>query len=147
MIRPTKGIGLCAGQPRLGRGWRLQGGVATRKGCLSRSAKPLTRIGSVPAEAIKSIPRRRHKMKTRLISSRLLRLSFVLTVTISALSIGGAQNKNDNQDNNRNAPVSPHTAIQVPGNPITSSDISWADPGTGRYYFAQIELRCGSDRR
>jgi hypothetical protein len=26
--------------------------------------------------------------------------------------------------------------ISVPGKPITSADISWADPGTERYYFA-----------
>jgi hypothetical protein len=39
-------------------------------------------------------------------------------------------------DNNRNAPVSLLGVITVPGQPITSSDIAWADPGTQRYYFA-----------
>ena len=33
-------------------------------------------------------------------------------------------------------PVSLLTVIPVPGNPITSADISWTDPGTQRYYFA-----------
>ena len=40
------------------------------------------------------------------------------------------------QNGNRNAPVSLLSVIQVPGNPVTSADISWGDPGTGRYYFA-----------
>jgi len=39
-------------------------------------------------------------------------------------------------DNNRNAPVSLLSVIKVPGNPITSADISWTDPVTQRYYFA-----------
>jgi hypothetical protein len=77
-------------------------------------------------------------MNSRLIPCRSLGLSFVLSVTISAL-IGNCNaqgNSNNDQDNNRNAPVSPFSAIQVPGNPITSTDIAWADPGTERYYFA-----------
>ena len=69
-------------------------------------------------------------MKRRLISCRLLGLAFVLSVTIYALS--GVCSAQDN----RNAPVSVLSAIVVPGNPITSSDIAWADSGTERYYFA-----------
>lgn len=42
----------------------------------------------------------------------------------------------DDRDNNRNAPVSALGVITVPGNPVTSADISWADPVTERYYFA-----------
>jgi hypothetical protein len=77
-------------------------------------------------------------MNSRLIPCRLLGLSFVLSVTIGALigHCNGQGNSNNDQDNNRNAPVSPLSAILVPGNPITSSDIAWADPGTERYYFA-----------
>ena len=76
-------------------------------------------------------------MKTRLIPCRLLGLLFVLSVTISAVcGTARAQNHNEDQDNNRNAPVSVVSVIHVPGNPITSADISWADPGTERYYFA-----------
>jgi len=69
-------------------------------------------------------------MKRRLISYRSLGLAFVLSVTIYALS--GVCSAQDN----RNAPVSVLSAIVVPGNPITSSDIAWADSGTERYYFA-----------
>ena len=69
-------------------------------------------------------------MQRRLISCRLLGLAFVLSVTIYALS--GVCSAQDN----RNAPVSVVSAIVVPGNPITSSDIAWADSGTKRYYFA-----------
>jgi hypothetical protein len=69
-------------------------------------------------------------MKRRLTSCRLLGLAFVLSVTIYTRS--GVCSAQDN----RNAPVSASSAIAVPGNPITSSDIAWADSGTKRYYFA-----------
>ena len=69
-------------------------------------------------------------MKRRLISCRLLGSAFVLSVTIYTFS--GVCSAQDN----RNAPVSASSAIAVPGNPITSSDIAWADSGTKRYYFA-----------
>jgi hypothetical protein len=76
-------------------------------------------------------------MKTPLITCQLLGLVFVLSVAISAQSgNGNDQGNNNDQDNNRNAPVSLLNAISVPGKPITSADISWADPGTERYYFA-----------
>jgi hypothetical protein len=42
----------------------------------------------------------------------------------------------DDGNNNRNAPVSLLSVIKVPGNPVTSADISWVDPVTERYYFA-----------
>ena len=69
-------------------------------------------------------------MKRRLTSCRLLGFLFVLSVTIYTRS--GVCSAQDN----RNAPVSASSAIAVPGNPITSSDIAWADSGTKRYYFA-----------
>jgi len=76
-------------------------------------------------------------MKTRLIPCRLLGLVFLLSVTMSALfGDGNSQGNTNDQDNNRNAPVSVLSVISVPGRPITSADISWADPGTERYYFA-----------
>lgn len=85
--------------------------------------------------------RRRH-MKKRSIPYWSFHLCLVVTVMISAVP-GNARAQNDNgqgnnndQDNNRNAPVSAVKAIPVQGNPITSADISWADPGTERYYFA-----------
>jgi hypothetical protein len=39
-------------------------------------------------------------------------------------------------EHNVNTPVSLLGVIPIPGNPITSSDIAWVDPGTERYYFA-----------
>src|SRR5260370_17892794 len=77
-------------------------------------------------------------MNSCLIPCRLLGLSFVLSVAIGSLlgNCNAQGNSNNDQDNIRNAPVSLFSAILVPGNPITSSDIAWADPGTERYYFA-----------
>lgn len=74
-------------------------------------------------------------MNSPLTRCRFLGSLFVLSVTIS-VPIGNCNAQDKDQDNNRNAPVSPLSAIFVPGNPITSSDIAWADPGTERYYFA-----------
>jgi hypothetical protein len=42
----------------------------------------------------------------------------------------------DHLEESRNAPVGLVGVIQIPGNPITSADITWADPGTERLYFA-----------
>jgi hypothetical protein len=76
-------------------------------------------------------------MKTRSIHYLLWGLLIVVSVTSSTLSgNGNEQGKNNDHDDNRNAPVSAVAAIQVPGSPITSADIAWADPGTERYYFA-----------
>jgi hypothetical protein len=73
-------------------------------------------------------------MKTSTISRRSFSLCFVLSVTISGVSVTASAQNNNND--NRNAPVSVQRAIQVRGNPITSADIAWTDSGTGRYYFA-----------
>jgi len=76
-------------------------------------------------------------MKTRPIHCLFLGLLCVLSVSSRTRSGGGnEQGNNNDHDDNRNAPVSALHAIQVPGNPITSADISWVDPGTERYYFA-----------
>jgi hypothetical protein len=51
-------------------------------------------------------------MKTRSISYRLLGLVFVLSVTISALfGDGNDQGKKNDQDNNRNAPLSVRPSV------------------------------------
>jgi len=71
-------------------------------------------------------------------------LPVLVPAVLALLSVSGligicnaqGNSNNHDQDNNRNAPVSAVRAILVPGNPITSSDIAWADPGTERYYFA-----------
>jgi hypothetical protein len=76
-------------------------------------------------------------MKIRAMLSRLLGSLFILGVAVVAFSSNcNAQGNNNDQDNNRNAPVTLQSAITVPGSPITSADISWADPLTERYYFA-----------
>ena len=61
----------------------------------------------------------------------------VIPCLLAATTIpASADDNNNDRDNNRNAPVSLLSVIQVPGNPVVSADISWADPGTERYYFA-----------
>src|SRR5262245_18277421 len=72
----------------------------------------------------------------------LLSLAFILPLTLRA-----DQNKNNGHDDRGlgddahnkhelNTPVHHLGIIPTPGNPITSADISRADPGTERYYFA-----------
>jgi hypothetical protein len=81
-------------------------------------------------------------MKGRTISLFLLSLAFILPLTVRA-----DQDKNNGHDDRGlgddahnkhelNTPVSLLGIIPIPGNPITSADISWVDPGTERYYFA-----------
>jgi hypothetical protein len=81
-------------------------------------------------------------MKGRTIVPLLLSLAFILPLTLRA-----DQDKNNGHDDRGlgddahnkhelNTPVSLLGIIPIPGNPITSADISWVDPGTERYYFA-----------
>jgi hypothetical protein len=81
-------------------------------------------------------------MKGRTIVPLLLALAFILPLTLRA-----DQDKNNDRDDrgrgddahhkhNVNTPVSLLGVIPIPGNPITSADISWVDPDTERYYFA-----------
>jgi hypothetical protein len=81
-------------------------------------------------------------MKRRTLVSLLLSLAFILPLTVRA-----DQDKNKDRDDrgrgddahhehNASTPVSLLGVIPIPGNPITSADISWVDPGTERYYFA-----------
>jgi hypothetical protein len=81
-------------------------------------------------------------MKGRNIVPLLLSLAFILPLTLRA-----DQDKNNGHDDRGlgddahnkhelNTPVSLLGVIPIPGNPITSADISWVDPGTERYYFA-----------
>jgi hypothetical protein len=81
-------------------------------------------------------------MKGRTIVSLLLSLAVILPLTVRA-----DQDKNKDRDDrgrgndahhehNVNTPVNLLGVIPIPGNPITSADISWVDPGTERYYFA-----------
>ena len=78
-------------------------------------------------------------MKGRTIVSLLLALILPLTVRADQDKDKDRDNRgrdNEHHDHNVNTPVSLLGVIPIPGNPITSSDISWVDPGTERYYFA-----------
>src|SRR5947209_11567341 len=70
----------------------------------------------------------------------ILGLSFVLTSSVHARAEGehddGDCKDSDHHKHNAKTPVGLVGVIPVPGNPITSADIAWVDPGTERYYFA-----------
>src|SRR5712691_9080583 len=82
-------------------------------------------------------------MKERTVASLVLALAVVLPLNVRA---DQDKNQKDRDDHNRGdsdhhehnvkTPVALIGVIPVPGNPITSADISWVDPGTERYYFA-----------
>jgi hypothetical protein len=65
-----------------------------------------------------------------------LGLSVVLTSSVSARAGEDDCKDSDHHDHDVNTPVGLVGVIPVPGNPITSADIAWVDPGTERYYFA-----------
>jgi hypothetical protein len=85
-------------------------------------------------------------MNKRTVCTLLLGLVFVLPLTISALQNRGHEDGGHNEgdqkrgsehhEHNLKTPVGLIGVIAVPGNPITSADISWIDPATERYYFA-----------
>ena len=82
-------------------------------------------------------------MRKVTIGALLLALAFVLPLNIRAdqdkdHGDRGERNRGDSDHHrhNVNTPVALIGVIPVPGNPITSADISWVDPGTERYYLA-----------
>ena len=82
-------------------------------------------------------------MKVRTIVTLLLALAFILPLTVRADQDKNQKDRDDrsrrddeHHEHNVNTPVGLIGVIPVPGNPITSADISWVDPGTERYYFA-----------
>src|SRR5438034_5670952 len=83
-------------------------------------------------------------MKKRTVRTLLLGLVFVLPLTVRARQDRDNQNgdrrdgdqKGEHHEHNLKTPVDLIGVIPVPGNPITSADIAWVDPGTERYYFA-----------
>jgi hypothetical protein len=94
-------------------------------------------------------------MKGRTIVSFLLFLAFILPLAVHA-----DQDKDKDKDredrgrgedahheHNVKTPVNLIGVIPIPGNPITSADISWVDPGTERYYFADRTLALTSSTR
>jgi len=85
-------------------------------------------------------------MKARTVVSLLLTLAVALPLTLRAHQDRDRRDRDDRDDrehrgsehheHNVNTPVSLIGVIPVPGNPITSADIAWVDPGTERYYLA-----------
>jgi hypothetical protein len=68
-----------------------------------------------------------------------LGLGVVLTSSVSARAGEGnddCKKNSEHHDHDAKTPVGLVGVIPVPGNPITSADIAWVDPGTERYYFA-----------
>jgi hypothetical protein len=73
----------------------------------------------------------------------LLGVAFVVPLTISADQSRNRSDRDDrdcrdsdHHEHNVKTPVGLIGVITVPGNPITSADIAWIDPGTERYYVA-----------
>jgi hypothetical protein len=91
-------------------------------------------------------------MKARVIVALLLAVAVGLPLTIGAYQNsqdredrdprenrdhrGGDDRDSEHHKHNVKTPVRLIGVIPVPGNPITSADIGWVDPGTERYYIA-----------
>ncbi len=84
-------------------------------------------------------------MKDRKVFYLLCALAFVLPLTVRADGDKDRDQRDrddrdcrnsEHHERNVNTPVGLLGVIAVPGNPITSSDIAWYDPGTERYYIA-----------
>src|SRR6266446_4035005 len=82
-------------------------------------------------------------MKTRVIAFLLLGVAIALAFTLRADQERNPSDRDDrdcrdtdHHEHNVKTPVGLIGVIPVPGNPITSADIAWVDPGTERYYFA-----------
>jgi hypothetical protein len=84
-------------------------------------------------------------MKSKVTGCLLFGLALVLTLTISARPRRGdddRDNRNGDQqecrdvEHNTKAPLQAIGVVELPGKPLTSSDIAWVDPGTERFYLA-----------
>src|SRR6266571_6931165 len=82
-------------------------------------------------------------MKPRVFAFLLLGVAIALPFTIRADQERNPTDRddrdcrdNDHYEHNVKTPVGLIGVIPVPGNPITSADIAWVDPGTERYYVA-----------
>src|SRR5256885_16000424 len=82
-------------------------------------------------------------MKPRVFAFLLLGVAITLPFTIRADQERNRSDRdsrdcrdNDHHEHNVKTPVGLIGVIPVPGNPITSADIAWVNPGTERYYFA-----------
>jgi len=83
-------------------------------------------------------------MKSKLAGSVLLLLTLVLSLTMSARPDRDDRHDRDsrecrddgNHEHNLNTPVAFRAVIPIPGNPLLSTDLSFTDPGTERFYLA-----------
>ena len=84
-------------------------------------------------------------MKTKLVGCCLSGLALILTLSMSARPDRDDRDRHDRDDerggsenhkHNVNTPVGFVEVIPIPGNPIASTDLSWTDPGTERFYLA-----------
>src|SRR5580658_5435402 len=84
-------------------------------------------------------------MKTKLVGCCLLGLALILTLSISARPDRDDRDRHDRDDergqsenhkHNVNTPVGFVNVISIPGNALASTDLSFTDPGTERFYLA-----------
>jgi hypothetical protein len=87
-------------------------------------------------------------MKSKFVGCCFMGLALVLTLSINARPDRNDQDRNDRNRNDRecresenhkhnvNTPVAAIGVITIPGNPLISTDLSWTDPGTERFYLA-----------
>jgi hypothetical protein len=82
-------------------------------------------------------------MNSRTVRSLLLGLALLSPLTMNARQDGDRRDRDhlncrdsEHHQHNLKTPVGLIGVVPVPGNPITSADIAWVDPGTERYYFA-----------
>jgi len=85
-------------------------------------------------------------MKPKVVGCLLFGLALVLTLTISARPDRDDRARHDrddrdcredgNHEHNVNTPVAFRAVIPIPGNPLLSTDLSFTDPGTERFYLA-----------
>jgi hypothetical protein len=81
-------------------------------------------------------------MKSKLFGCLLLGSALVLSLSISARPDGdrGRDDRecreSDNHEHNINTPVKVIGAVPIPGNPLLSTDLSFTDTGTERFYLA-----------
>jgi hypothetical protein len=82
-------------------------------------------------------------MKSSLVGCSLMGLVLVLSLSISARPDRNDRSRDDrecrdteNHQHNVNTPVAAIGVIPIPGNPLLSTDLSWTDPGTERFYLA-----------
>ncbi len=82
-------------------------------------------------------------MKSKLLGCCILGVALALTLSISARPDRDDRSRDDrecrdteNHAHNVQTPVTVRDVIPIPGSPLLSTDLSWTDPGTERFYLA-----------